>query len=65
LQVIDRTGGLHLISMLDVTQLEISARSPMPGDYAKRLTNQELQDLLAFLASQSVRPFSQQKGTGK
>lgn len=62
LQVIDRGGGLHLISMLDVTQLDISARSPMPADYAKRLTNQELQDLLAFLARQSVRPFGQAKG---
>jgi hypothetical protein len=42
--------------MLDVTQLSISARSPMPGDYAKRLSSQELQDLLAYLARQAVRP---------
>ena len=61
LQLIDRDGGLHLISMQDVTQLEISTRSPMPEDYAKRLTNQELEDLLAFLARQSVRPFGQAK----
>jgi putative heme-binding domain-containing protein len=62
LQVIDRSGGLHLISMLDVTQLEISARSPMPEDYGKRLTKQELENLLAFLAGQSVRPFGAVKG---
>jgi putative heme-binding domain-containing protein len=62
LQVIDRSGSLHLISMLDVTQLEISARSPMPEDYGKRLTKQELENLLAFLAGQSVRPFGAVKG---
>src|SRR5690349_21221302 len=56
LQIVDRAGSLHLIPMLDVTQLEISTRSPMPDDYGKRLTGQELQDLLAFLARQSVRP---------
>jgi len=56
LQVLDRKGDLHLISMLDVTQLSISARSPMPGDYGKRLSSQELQDLLAFLSRQAVRP---------
>ena len=62
LQVIDRSGSLHLISMLDVTQLEISARSPMPENYGKRLTRQELENLLAFLARQSVRPFGAGKG---
>ncbi len=56
LQIVDRAGSLHLIPMLDVTQLEISTRSPMPDDYGKRLTSQELQDLMAFLARQSVRP---------
>ncbi len=61
-QVIDRSGSLHLISMLDVAQLEVSTQSPMPADYGKRLTRQELQDLLAFLARQSVRPFG--AGTG-
>src|SRR5437868_6220082 len=56
LQVLDRAGNLHLISMLDVAQLTISARSPMPDDYGRRFSGQELQNLYAFLARQSVRP---------
>ena len=36
--------------------LIISERSLMPADYAQRLSKQELDDLLAFLARQSVRP---------
>jgi putative heme-binding domain-containing protein len=62
LQVVDRSGSLHLISMADVTQLEISARSAMPDDYGKRLSKQELENLLAFLATQAVRPFGAPKG---
>jgi hypothetical protein len=42
--------------MLDVASLTISARSPMPDDYGRRLSPQELQDLIAFLARQTVRP---------
>jgi cytochrome c oxidase cbb3-type subunit III len=62
LQVIDRSGNLHLIPMLDVTQLEISMRSPMPDDYGKRLNRQELENLFAFLAGQSARPVGAGKG---
>jgi cytochrome c oxidase cbb3-type subunit 3 len=56
LQILDRSGELHLISMLDVEQLTISTHSLMPEDYAKRLSKQELQDLFAYLSRQSVRP---------
>ena len=56
LQVLDREGNLHLVSMLDVDQLTISARSLMPDDYSRRLSAQELQDLYAFLARQAMRP---------
>jgi putative heme-binding domain-containing protein len=56
LQVVDRAGNLHLIPMLDVTVLELSSRSPMPGDYGKRLSRTDLQNLLAYLARQTVRP---------
>ena len=54
-QVIDSTGDLHLIGMHDVAALEISESSPMPGDYAERLSKYELENLLAFLARQSLR----------
>ncbi len=60
LQVVDQKGALHLISMIDVTELSISETSAMPGDYAKRLSEQELRGLLAYLAQQSLRP----PGTG-
>jgi putative heme-binding domain-containing protein len=56
LQVVDTNGDLHLLSMLDVAELTISESSPMPGDYAQRLSEQELQNLLAFLARQTLRP---------
>ncbi len=55
LQVIDRAGDLHLISMRDVAELEIREDSPMPGDYGSRLSADELENLFAFLARQSVR----------
>jgi hypothetical protein len=55
LQVLDRGGDLHLISMLDVERLDVSARSPMPDDFGKRLSKEELQNLYAFLSRQSVR----------
>ena len=62
MQVVDRAGNLHLISMLDVSQLEISTKSLMPDDYGTRLTKQELQDLMAFLARQSIRPLEANTG---
>lgn len=55
LQVVDPSGNLHLISMAGVKQLTILDRSPMPSDFAKRLSGQELRDVLAYLARQSVR----------
>jgi hypothetical protein len=42
--------------MLDVAELTIHETSQMPGDYAKRLSAQELENLLAYLAQQSLRP---------
>jgi hypothetical protein len=55
LQMIDRSGELHLLSMRDVEKLEISPHSPMPADYAKRLSKTELENLLAYLAQQAMR----------
>ncbi|MBM3726166.1 MAG: c-type cytochrome [Acidobacteria bacterium] len=55
LQLVERGGRLHLIDMANVASLKISETSPMPADYAKRLSKQELTDLLAYLARQSTR----------
>jgi len=55
LQLVDTKGILHLIPMSDVKKLTLSASTSMPGDYLKRLTKDELRDLLAYLAAQDLR----------
>lgn len=55
LQVVDREGKLHMVQMADVKEMALSELSPMPGDYAKRLTKEEMTDLLAYLARQTLR----------
>lgn len=65
LQVVDRKGALHLISMTDVKALTISDRSPMPGDFGTRLSAEEMEDLLAYLSRQSLRPLGTTSSKGK
>jgi len=55
LQLIDSKGDLHLLRMNDVKEMTIHSTSPMPGDYAKRLSKEQLRDLLAYLAAQNIR----------
>ncbi|MEO7652548.1 MAG: hypothetical protein ABIZ80_18960, partial [Bryobacteraceae bacterium] len=54
-QVQDREGNLHLVLMRDVSEIALSKTSPMPKDYAKRLSTQEIDHLIAYLSRQSVR----------
>lgn len=61
LQLQDRTGALHLIDMADVREMKASRTSPMPKDYKTRLSKIELENLLAYLAQQSSRPFVPEK----
>jgi hypothetical protein len=42
--------------MSDVKDLKIMEHSMMPTDYATRLTSDEMRDLVAYLAHQSLRP---------
>ena len=56
LQVVDEKGSLHLIQMADVKALAVLDHSLMPEDYDTRLSAQETQDLLAYLAKQTIRP---------
>jgi len=63
--VLDREGNLHLVSMQNVEQLKISARSVMPDDYGRRLSAQELQNLYAFLARQALRERPSTEAPGK
>lgn len=55
LQLIDKNGDLHLLRMNDVKEMTLRTNSPMPGDYAKRLSTTQLRDLLAYLAGQVTR----------
>lgn len=61
LQLQDAQGNLHLIDMADVAAMTLSKSSPMPKDYAKKLTAKEIDDVVAYLAKQSLRPFVAEK----
>lgn len=56
IQVLDKNGNLHLLRGAAMKRVVFKSGSWMPGDYSKRLTPQEIQDLLAFLSRQSARP---------
>ena len=61
LQLQDRTGAIHLIDMAHVREMKSSRTSPMPKDYRTRLSKTELENLLAYLSSQSLRPVAEKK----
>jgi alcohol dehydrogenase (cytochrome c) len=53
-QIVDAGGRLHLIDKLR-TPVTVEARSLMPGDYAKRLSAEDITNLVGFLRSQPGR----------
>ena len=57
MQLQDAQGNLHMIDLSKAKQVTISDHSPMPRNYSQRLSKQEVDDLIAFLSRQSVRPF--------
>ena len=58
MSIIDKTGRLHLIDKNDVSKIEFSRRSLMPDDLAQRLAPEKVDDLVKYLASQTVRSVS-------
>jgi cytochrome c oxidase cbb3-type subunit 3 len=56
LQLQDAEGELHLLSAADISEMILSKGSPMPKDFSKRLTAQEIEDIVAYLSRQSTRP---------
>jgi putative heme-binding domain-containing protein len=52
----DSQGHLHRLLTSDLKEIVLSKRSPMPNDYKKRLSREEIDNLLAYLSKQSVRP---------
>ena len=55
LQLQDAQGNLHLLSMADVGELTLTKGSPMPKDFAQKLSAPEIDNLVAFLSRQSLR----------
>ncbi len=51
LQLLDTNGNFHLLMKSDLADMKREPRSPMPGDYDKRLSARELEDLVSYLAS--------------
>ena len=56
IQVLDAKGELHLLEKKDLREVVFHTQSLMPGDYGKRLTVAEVENVLAFLSRQSLRP---------
>ena len=54
IQVRDNNLGLHSFWKQDLAELSVEQRTSMPS-YAKRLTDQELDDIVAFLATTGGR----------
>jgi putative heme-binding domain-containing protein len=52
--ILDAKGELHLLPAEDLKEITFPAGSLMPADYARRLTPQEVDNLLAFLSRQSM-----------
>ena len=55
IQILDTAGRLHLLSVADVAKIEFGQRSLMPDDFARRLSPEEMRDLLAFLSRLAIR----------
>lgn len=62
-QVLDAAGHLYFLRGSDMNRVAFQKKSWMPDDYMDKLTRKEIQDLLAFLSRQSVRPPSAGRAT--
>ena len=63
-QVLDSDGKLHLLDRIDRTNVKLEFRETtwMPADYSERLSKSEIDNLIAFLSRQSVRPIKPSQG---
>ncbi|MEZ5400810.1 MAG: c-type cytochrome [Bryobacteraceae bacterium] len=55
LQLQDAKGNLHLLRSSEIAEMTVGKGSPMPKDYGKRLDKTQIDNLVAYLARQSVR----------
>ena len=56
MQILDAKGSLRLLATDELRAVEFRKSSLMPEDYGKRLASGEIDNVLAFLSRQSVRP---------
>lgn len=59
MQVLDEKGQIHLLRGADMKTAAPRKTPWMPADYAQRLSAEEIQNLVAFLSHQAVRPDSE------
>jgi putative heme-binding domain-containing protein len=55
IDILDASGALHLLDMSQVKDVQFAPKSLMPS-YAQTLSAADLQNLIAFLSRQTVRP---------
>jgi putative heme-binding domain-containing protein len=65
LQLQDEEGHLQLLSASDISQITLMKSSLMPKDFSKRLSGGEIDNLVAYLSRQSVRPVEEPKAKVK
>jgi cytochrome c oxidase cbb3-type subunit III len=59
IQALDEEGELHLLRGAAMQAAAFQNKTWMPTDYAGRLTSAEIDNVIAFLSRQSIRPESQ------
>ncbi|HKY21251.1 MAG TPA: PQQ-dependent dehydrogenase, methanol/ethanol family [Vicinamibacterales bacterium] len=57
-QIVDASGQLHMLDKLKLVSLTAETQSLMPGDYASRLSADEITNIVAFLRMQQGRDFT-------
>ena len=55
LPLLDKQGRLHLLQAVDLKQITFLKKTWMPDDYEKRLSREEIENVLAFLSRQVTR----------
>jgi cytochrome c oxidase cbb3-type subunit 3 len=56
IDILDAKGALHLLEVSQVKDVQFVSKSLMPNTYEQRLSAADLQNLIAFLSRQTVRP---------
>jgi putative heme-binding domain-containing protein len=56
IDILDPNGALHLLSISQVRETHFRDKSLMPDSYGHSLSARDLQNLIAFLSRQAVRP---------